>query len=180
MIVILGGYISQDPIGLEGNNPNFYAYVWDSNSWMDPYGLLVEGKQGDLGKHGDLKNVPGGGQSHHLNQDAAFRDVIPTNKGAAIKLEGNAFKDINSPHYKAHQRLEEFWDQYRKGGNLFGQKPTNLQYTLALKRSLCRAGLNPQQINNALKSAIRNRVDYGFLGGQSVPRIPGRINQAKP
>lgn len=34
-----GMYISQDPIGLEGNNPNLYAYVYDSNSWVDPFGL---------------------------------------------------------------------------------------------------------------------------------------------
>ncbi|WP_346882957.1 DUF6531 domain-containing protein [uncultured Algibacter sp.] len=34
-----GGYISQDPIGLAGSNPNFYAYVLDSNSWIDQYGL---------------------------------------------------------------------------------------------------------------------------------------------
>ncbi|QAR31152.1 RHS repeat-associated core domain-containing protein [Ornithobacterium rhinotracheale] len=35
-----GLYISQDPIGLEGNNPNFYAYVFDSNSQVDVFGLL--------------------------------------------------------------------------------------------------------------------------------------------
>ncbi|MCX8534326.1 RHS repeat-associated core domain-containing protein [Chryseobacterium sp. KC 927] len=35
----IGGYISQDPIGLEGNNPNFYAYVYDSNLQYDPFGL---------------------------------------------------------------------------------------------------------------------------------------------
>ncbi|CAM3764091.1 RHS repeat-associated core domain-containing protein [Flavobacterium branchiophilum] len=34
-----GVYISQDPIGLAGNNPNFYAYVWDSNSQFDLLGL---------------------------------------------------------------------------------------------------------------------------------------------
>ncbi|WP_371875254.1 RHS repeat-associated core domain-containing protein [Tenacibaculum sp. XPcli2-G] len=34
-----GTYISQDPIGLAGNNPNIYAYVHDSNTWVDPYGL---------------------------------------------------------------------------------------------------------------------------------------------
>ncbi|MCO6565730.1 MAG: AHH domain-containing protein [Apibacter sp.] len=34
-----GTYISQDPIGLAGNNPNFYAYVHDSNAWVDPFGL---------------------------------------------------------------------------------------------------------------------------------------------
>ncbi|WP_236544701.1 RHS repeat-associated core domain-containing protein [Tenacibaculum maritimum] len=34
-----GTYISKDPIGLRGNNPNFYAYVKDSNSWVDVFGL---------------------------------------------------------------------------------------------------------------------------------------------
>ncbi|WP_303838847.1 DUF6531 domain-containing protein [Apibacter mensalis] len=34
-----GTYISQDPIGLQGNNPNFYAYVHDTNTLIDPFGL---------------------------------------------------------------------------------------------------------------------------------------------
>ena len=34
-----GLYISQDPIGLAGNNPNLYAYVKDSNWWVDILGL---------------------------------------------------------------------------------------------------------------------------------------------
>ncbi|WP_368669166.1 RHS repeat-associated core domain-containing protein, partial [Gilliamella sp. Lep-s5] len=34
-----GTYISLDPIGLAGNNPNFYAYVHDSNAWVDVFGL---------------------------------------------------------------------------------------------------------------------------------------------
>ncbi|WP_258129670.1 HNH/endonuclease VII fold putative polymorphic toxin [Flavobacterium columnare] len=34
-----GNYISQDPIGLLGNNPTFYGYVFDSNTEIDPFGL---------------------------------------------------------------------------------------------------------------------------------------------
>lgn len=34
-----GLYISQDPIELAGNNPNFYAYVFDSNIQVDVFGL---------------------------------------------------------------------------------------------------------------------------------------------
>lgn len=35
----MGAYISKDPIGIEGNNPNLYAYVHDSNTMVDPFGL---------------------------------------------------------------------------------------------------------------------------------------------
>ncbi|MFL0120078.1 RHS repeat-associated core domain-containing protein, partial [Tenacibaculum maritimum] len=34
-----GTYISKDPIGLLGNNPNLYAYVHDVNSETDVFGL---------------------------------------------------------------------------------------------------------------------------------------------
>jgi RHS repeat-associated protein len=34
-----GQYISQDPIGLAGNNPTLYGYVKDSNSFVDIFGL---------------------------------------------------------------------------------------------------------------------------------------------
>ena len=34
-----GAYISQDPIKLNANNPNIYAYVEDSNWWIDVFGL---------------------------------------------------------------------------------------------------------------------------------------------
>ena len=35
-----GTYISQDPIRLSGNNPNFYAYVKDVNKFIDIFGLV--------------------------------------------------------------------------------------------------------------------------------------------
>lgn len=38
-----GIYISQDPIGLDGNNLNFYAYVRDVNGWIDVFGLDCPG-----------------------------------------------------------------------------------------------------------------------------------------
>jgi RHS repeat-associated protein len=34
-----GMYLSQDPIGLAGNNPTLYGYVKDVNSWVDLLGL---------------------------------------------------------------------------------------------------------------------------------------------
>ncbi|WP_309597783.1 RHS repeat domain-containing protein [Flavobacterium oreochromis] len=34
-----GLYISQDPIGLHGNNPTMYGYTFDSNTQIDIFGL---------------------------------------------------------------------------------------------------------------------------------------------
>jgi uncharacterized protein RhaS with RHS repeats len=42
-------YLSQDPIGLKSGEPNFYAYVFDSNSWVDPFGLASEFGIGSYG-----------------------------------------------------------------------------------------------------------------------------------
>ena len=124
-----GQYIYQDPIGLNGGS-RLYSYVQDPLLWIDTFGLnQIFANQGDLGEYGVLKDILGGGQAHHLNQDAAFRDVIPSAKGMAIKLRGNAFTQVNSNHYKVHQSLEGFWDQYRRGGANFGKLPTNLEYT---------------------------------------------------
>lgn len=131
--------------------------------WVDPFGLEKQGPA--MGPHGKLKNDPSPGQSHHLNQDAAYRDVIPREKGAAIKLEGNAFTEPGTPHYEAHRSMEKFWDQYRRGGELNGQLPTNTQYTQALKRSLESSGLPSGQVNQAVRYSIQNRVEHGALGG---------------
>ena len=126
-----------------------------------------------MGRHGTLKNHPSNGQSHHLNQDAAYRDVIPTNDAIAVKAEGNAFTDINSPHYNAHESLESFWNTHRANGTV----PTNLEYSRALKHSLENAGYTPTQIAELVRQATRDRVRHGQLGGEQIPRVPGRIPQ---
>ena len=61
--------------------------------FIDPFGLAgccpptaTNKDDAILGPRGILKNDSRPGQSHHLNQDAAYRDVIPTNKGAAINV----------------------------------------------------------------------------------------------
>ncbi len=176
-----GRFTQHDPIGLAGGI-NLYQYAPNALGWVDPLGLKCKGAGDEpaLGPHGKLKNDPRLGQSHHLNQDAAYRDLIPRDSGAAIKLQGNAFTEPGTPHYEAHKSLENFWNRYRKGGELYREVPTNLQYTQALKHSLESTGMSPEQVKAAVKYSIQNRIEHGALGGQNVPRIPGRINQVKP
>jgi RHS repeat-associated protein len=131
-----------------------------------------------IASYNELKNdasIPG--QAHHLNQNAAYNEIIPTGEGVSTKLEGNAFTDVDSPHYNAHESLEEFWDQFRPGGDRYRELPTNLEYTQALADSLQAAGLSEAEVQQAVRAAVQQQLDYGLLGGMSVPRIPGRINQ---
>lgn len=51
----MGGYISQDPIGLEGGNPTIYGYVYDTNGWIDVFGLKIYGHR----KNGQFRKKPG-------------------------------------------------------------------------------------------------------------------------
>ncbi|GIM57756.1 hypothetical protein CAPN006_21480 [Capnocytophaga canimorsus] len=103
-----GTYISQDPIGLLGNNPNFYAYVFDSNTQVDVFGLdcnrvtnplpknniyarVMPKKYAEAFKNG-MGNL-GGGKEVFVT---AFADLknIKTRKGAQKRLA--LFKDENA------------------------------------------------------------------------------------
>jgi RHS repeat-associated protein len=49
-----GEYVSQDPIGLKGNNPTLYGYVADLNIYDDPFGLNCRNTKPRI-ENGNLK-----------------------------------------------------------------------------------------------------------------------------
>jgi len=51
-----GCYTQPDPIGLEGNNPTLYGYVFNPLSQIDPFGLVWR----------DMASFANGGMGHHL------------------------------------------------------------------------------------------------------------------
>ncbi len=81
-----GTFISQDPIGLLSGEPNFYAYVHDSNAWVDPLGLSGRGGtihqgiqnslENNLGKQYGIKNVTSEGRIPLSNDLSRFGDVV--------------------------------------------------------------------------------------------------------
>ncbi|MBC2580550.1 hypothetical protein [Clostridium sp. DJ247] len=75
--------------------------------------------------------------------------------------------------------MEEFWSQFRKGGERFKEKPTCREYTKALYKSLQDAGLSKKDAFEATREAIRQRRTYGLTGDKAVPRVPGSINSLK-
>jgi hypothetical protein len=142
-----------------GGDLDVLTHNWPSGVAYDPY-----------------RDVGG----HHLNQDAAYRDVIPHRDGMTTPLSGNAFTQPGTPHYQAHADLEVFWNQYRKGGAKYGELPTNVEYSQALLNSLRAGSKTDTEAWGLTAAAMRQQIQYGLLGGQTVPRIPGRINLTIP
>ncbi|GIM57758.1 hypothetical protein CAPN006_21500 [Capnocytophaga canimorsus] len=100
-----GTYISQDPIGLLGNNPNFYAYVFDSNTQVDVFGLdIITVFRFDQRKPSEIKS--GGG----------FKARKP---GANIDLYDYALNNTKSQYISTTYSLNSAIDF---GNNYYGGK----------------------------------------------------------
>jgi hypothetical protein len=121
-------------------------------------------------------NLPRGVQANHLNQNAAFKSIIPREEGLAVGMRGDAFIDRGTPHYEFHKSLEQFWEQYRTGP-LRGLRPTNAQYGQALQRSLEVGDFSAEEASSLATQAARQRRAFGLADDDLVPRVPGRINQ---
>ncbi|MCG8386953.1 MAG: RHS domain-containing protein [Cytophagales bacterium] len=81
-----GTYISQDPIGLLGNNPNLYAYTIDSNVWIDPFGLNVQtGKGRTSVKYSGIKD----GKPYHGFASAPTDDGLSGQDIVARRYSSN-------------------------------------------------------------------------------------------
>lgn len=121
------------------------------------------------------KNKKVKGQAHHLSQNAAFKGHIPKKEGMSIKLEGNAFKDVGSPHYNAHKTLEAFWDKYRQNGTT----PTVGEYNDAMYDSLRNAGVSEFNAKYAVEKARKQQLKYGLSSDSPVPHVPRKTYQRK-
>jgi hypothetical protein len=155
----LVGAVSPSPLN-RGND----EYIASRSAW--PYGQLK-------------RKLPSGFQAHHLNQDAAFRDAIPTGDGIAVGMRGNAITGPGTPHHAFHQSLEEFWAPYRPGRELFGRKPTNAMYGEAVRQALQAGGLSPEEAAYLAGRAAEQRARYGLSESAAVPKVPARMGQAR-
>ncbi|WP_256081315.1 hypothetical protein [Massilia sp. YIM B04103] len=130
------------------------------------------------GAYGVARGVPGY-QAHHLNQNAIYKNFgIPESAGFSINIRGNALNEAGSAHYEAHASLEQWWSQYRRGGEKFGEVPTNGQVGEASRRSLVDAGLDPAAAQRVSDIARQQRISAGHAEAAPVPRIPGRVVQS--
>ncbi|MCU0522658.1 MAG: hypothetical protein MUF84_18450 [Anaerolineae bacterium] len=118
-------------------------------------------------------------QANHLNQDAAFRGIIPRNEGVSVGLRGNAFTEAGTEHFLYHGSLERFWPPYRSGGALFGARPTIAQYEAAVASAMREAGYSPGSAAEIARRAAAQVAGRGLGQSSPVPRIPGILPQRR-
>lgn len=124
-----------------------------------------------VGIYGSFKNdhsIPG--QTHHPNQDAAFKGVIPTHDAVSVKMEGNTRTDAGMPHTVFHGELQSFWKPYQDAGT----KPTVHQYNIAVFNAFKKAGLTSTEALQVMRFSIAQQAEYNLIGGE-VPNVPGRM-----
>ncbi len=177
---LAGQYASPDPIGIDGGFRSQQIFISPS-VFIDPLGL-ASGNCCCYGAVFDLLVGPyGDNGGHHLNQGAAYahgdspayRDML------TATLPGNVFTEPGSPHFRAHQSMEAFWDLYRRDGPYEGTLPTNSAYDRALRNSLTAAGLQPAQVHVLADMARSERLATGLADSAAVPRVPGKINSVR-
>ena len=196
---VLGRFVQEDVY--RGDGLNLYAYCrnnpvvyYDPSGYDSQYPCKEETSAGESGRgesgdspgikvasYNNMRNDPNvTGQSHHLSQNAVFKNAIPQGDGLCVELNGNAFSEIGSPHYEAHNSLERFWNQYRPGGGVYREYPTIGEYNRAVYDSLLSTDkFTPQEAAYAVRKAYEQQRSVGFMNSDFVPRIPGKLPQKK-
>ncbi|WP_082798688.1 RHS repeat-associated core domain-containing protein [Chryseobacterium cucumeris] len=147
-----GTYLSQDPMGPLGDNPNLYAYTHDSNSEIDPLGLIeVDGgwsrRKAERGSIIKAKRPtpPSIHATKHIQatsmEDAKARSI----KGVGGKPEGSYFPDVVKDNFKNFEKKAAF-DAMRKGNVVpnggvtyyIYEHPTDIGYNMGEKTRFMR------------------------------------------
>jgi RHS repeat-associated protein len=90
-----GNYISQDPIGLMGNNPTLYGYVEDTNSNLDVFGLhtILDDQLAKIAKEAhDVLRDANGNPTRGFNNSTVSVAEIEVNGQKQLIASGNGAK----------------------------------------------------------------------------------------
>ena len=104
-----GTYISQDPIRLAGNNPNFYGYTFDCNTEVDVWGLDC-----DVAKTRKLAQTAKG--ANKLFECKTFANDLKTKmKKEGIVGEHIEIRNTNAPFVKSKKNDTIGTNYYHQG-----------------------------------------------------------------
>ncbi|MEM1324293.1 MAG: RHS repeat-associated core domain-containing protein, partial [Bacteroidota bacterium] len=127
----VGGYVSQDPIGLSGGVLSIYSYVNDCNLYFDPLGLIKENsvyvlKDGDKIVYVGIGNADERFRFHKKDKKGKFdrMEVIAEtdNRRAARNIEGSMLHHMGNKKSAMHndgllnavRKDGGYWHSYSK------------------------------------------------------------------
>jgi hypothetical protein len=139
-------------------------------------GLTRAGERIAAVPYGKIRGtLPPGFQANHLNQSTVYEGFIPKDEGLSVPMRGNIITEPGTPHHIYHRSLEQFWDQYRRGGSLESARPTNAEYGEAVRRALIASGFSRRQASDLAAQAAAQRVAAKLSESAPVPLIPKAI-----
>ena len=115
-----GFYISQDPIGLAGENPTLYGYVGDVNNWTDVLGLSAKPETATQWEHrfNNLDPSEQYGAAKGKLQKVANRNGWTQNNTLSRRNGRDVYLDNNGRFYGADTQHGRFEYHDKKGNHL--------------------------------------------------------------
>ena len=159
----LGQYITQDPIGLTGNNPTLYGYVSDPNIWTDPFGLWVW--EPDTPKPSGWilpQNGTWSGEPGHSNFKPSDPGALGLKPGEIIPFSGGKpdFSKWSQGNYTVEGMNGNHTNDMSKIHKHMAEKnPQTFKNQTAAKNWLSKKGLTPHH-----------------AGGKSIQLIPSKLH----
>ncbi|MGC3997733.1 MAG: LysM peptidoglycan-binding domain-containing protein [Anaeromyxobacter sp.] len=112
-----------------------------------------------------------GSNANHLNQTAAYGEVIPREEGLAYPVRGNPNRP-GSEHSIFHRVLNAFFAQFKKGGSRVGERPTDAEYNRGLYEALRASGQSAARARSLAERAMKELESRGRVPSDLVPRLP--------
>ncbi len=109
-------------------------------------------------------------QGGHLYQQSPFNSWINSGRAGSIPMYGNT-TDPKNQHYTFHYYIDQFWDQYRKGGPKEGDRPTLAEYEAATREALEKMGYTKEEARRIQEDA-RKMMDAYRRDLDDTPKYP--------
>ncbi|TWP31700.1 hypothetical protein ETU08_00495, partial [Apibacter muscae] len=161
-----GQYISKDPIGLLGNNPNMYAYTYDSNTMIDLFGLdLITVYRFDR-RSPDVINAEGGFNAKSPNANVDLLDYAKNNTPSqyiSTTYDINSAINFGNDYYNGEGYVYKIQVDDSKGVNVNEVLGAKSPYPLEKEFSVINKIPNENIIGHTPAKDIKNPNDIKWL-----------------
>ena len=110
-------------------------------------------------------------QAHHVAQNAIYGNIVAKSEGITISVEGDAIREIGSPHNEMHIFSDAQLDVFREAGTV----PTNVEYAEISARAMLSVGYNEVVTKYVIDQVIQQQLAHGLLPNMPIPKMPRKL-----